>query len=156
MNVKPDEITVGTDGEIVEINEVSLLDVSQSVKLFTKINEEGELLPPLASKKTIKTFPIAKLAESAIGYTVSHQGIVFGSLRGIRIHWSEHRNEGFNVVDHIVDYEFQSVVPIVLQSGKKYIYNISLRRGTIATISPSITDWEVGSTASANGTIVKP
>ena len=38
---------------------------------------------------------------------------------------------------------------VMLESGKKYIYNIELRRSTIAQVIPQIVDWNTGETYKA-------
>ncbi len=82
----------------------------------------------------------------AIGYLKSYNAIAFGQLWAIRITW----HEGTTLepgIRHISTFE----VPIVnesnenireLASGMKYIYNLELRRGTLAVIRTEILPWE--------------
>ncbi len=83
----------------------------------------------------------------ANGYLKSFNAIAYGYLRAIRIYW--HENTGSPAVEHVATYE----VPITtgepdkiplqeLQSGRKYIYNLELRRGTLAVIRTQIVDWQ--------------
>ncbi len=83
----------------------------------------------------------------AIGFLKSFNAIAYGYLRAIRISW--HESTGDPAVEHVSTYE----VPITtgepdniplqeLQSGRKYIYNLELRRGTLAVIRTQIVDWE--------------
>ncbi len=83
----------------------------------------------------------------ADGYLKSFNAIAYGYLRAIRISW--HESTGSPAVEHVSTYE----VPITtgepdkiplqeLQSGRKYIYNLELRRGTLAVIRTQIVDWE--------------
>ena len=81
------------------------------------------------------------------GYLKTFEGIVFGTLKSIRVTWTEPDSN----ITHTAD--VKSVESFELESGKKYIYNIELRRSTIAQVIPQVVDWDSGKTYSAEGTI---
>ena len=84
------------------------------------------------------------------GYLKSFEGIAFGTLQGIRITWKESNDE--NAVKHVATYK--GVKNMTLESGKKYIYNMELRRSLIAQVKAEVVAWEMDQTDySADGTI---
>lgn len=89
--------------------------------------------------------------EAVPGYLKSFEGIAFGTLQGIRITWKESKDE--NAVKHVATYK--GVKNKTLESGKKYIYNIELRRSLIAQVKAEVVAWEMDETDyEADGTIV--
>ena len=101
----------------------------------------------------------------ATGYLKSYNAIAFGELWGIRVTWKEKTGD----IRHVSTFEVpltneastpsstdtsgssdtttpSDSKPIVylrkLQSGYKYIYNLELRRGTLAIIRTQIEDWK--------------
>ena len=88
--------------------------------------------------------------ESVPGYLKSFEGIAFGTLQGIRITWKESKDE--NAVKHVATYK--GVKNKTLESGKKYIYNMELRRSLIAQVKAEVVAWEMDQTNyEADGTI---
>ena len=85
---------------------------------------------------------------TATGYLKSFEGIAFGTLQGIRITWKESNTN----VKHVATYK--GVTNKTLESGKKYIYNMELRRSVIAKVAAEVTPWAIDQTDySADGTI---
>ncbi len=86
----------------------------------------------------------------ADGYLKSFNAIAYGFLRAIRISWHEATPTADNTyIEHVSTYEVPLTtgepdnIPLQeLQSGRKYIYNLELRRGTLAVIRTQIVDWE--------------
>ena len=111
----------------------------------------------------------------ALGYLKSFNAIAFGNLEAIRIKWFEGTPENEGIVhtstyrvpatnamtevlddDDVKDDAEKEVVQLrKLQSGMKYIYNLELRRGTLAVIRTQIVPWEQNSNLvyGVNGTI---
>ena len=111
----------------------------------------------------------------ALGYLKSFNAIAFGNLEAIRIKWFEGTPENEGIVhtstyrvpatnamtevlddDDVKDDAEKEVVQLrKLQSGMKYIYNLELRRGTLAVIRTQIVPWEQNSDLvyGVNGTI---
>lgn len=90
----------------------------------------------------------------------SYERIAFGRLQAIRITWKETDEEGNTV--HVSTYrvpetndQHQSLR--LLESGVRYIWNMELRRGTLAVVRTEIVPWiENQETYTADGMIVKP
>lgn len=76
------------------------------------------------------------------GYLKSFEAIAFGTLQGIRITWKE--SDAADAVVHKAT--FKGVKNLTLESGKKYIYNMELRRSLIAQVTAEIADWEADKT----------
>ena len=76
------------------------------------------------------------------GYLKSFEAIAFGTLQGIRITWKE--SDAADAVVHKAT--FKGVKNLTLESGKKYIYNMELRRSLIAQVTAEIANWEADKT----------
>ncbi len=81
----------------------------------------------------------------AIGFLKSFNAIAFGQLWAIRIKWHEGTEEEHGIV-HTSTFEVpaeneEGINLRQLASGRKYIYNLELRRGTLAVIRTQIIDW---------------
>lgn len=82
--------------------------------------------------------------EKEMGYFKSYEAIAFGRLEGIRLVWKEPGAQG--AVEHHVVYQIPDEDLKTLQSGYRYIYNMELRRGTLALVRTAIRDWYVDET----------
>ena len=88
----------------------------------------------------------------ATGYLKSFEGIAFGTLQAIRITWRESDDE--DAVKHVATFKGLDATHKNLESGRKYIYNMELRRSLIAQVTVFVTPWEVDKTDyQADGTI---
>lgn len=74
-----------------------------------------------------------------IGYIKACNAIAFGQLQAIRITWKE---EGAAIL-HESTFRVADTTLKNLKSGCKYVWNIELRRGTLAIIRTEIVDWIV-------------
>lgn len=119
---------------------------------LTKYTEEQLTDNPFGT-----SFDMFEMGEATTGYLKSFEAIAFGRLEALRITWKERDDEGG--VEHVVTFkipedkdEFRN-----LESGKRYIYNLELRRGTLAVIRAVIDDWipYTEPEYKADGTIVK-
>lgn len=99
------------------------------------------------------------------GFLKSFNCITFGQLQAIRITWKEDDyddpdNAGQKIpgITHVATFRIPDANLVNLQSGMRYIWNIEIRRGTIAIIRTEIIDWELPTdnlhNGSADGTIV--
>lgn len=77
----------------------------------------------------------------ALGYLKSFQCITFGQLQAIRITWKETTDE--DALRHTATFRVSETNLQNLQSGIKYIWNMELRRGTLAVIRTEVEDWIV-------------
>lgn len=121
-------------------------------------DERTELLRPALAEKVdltkyseaqLKTnefgtsFRLFDMAESNImeGYIKGYEGIAYGNLGALRIVWHEDVNNPENDVVHDIIFKITDDKFKVLESGKRYIFNLELRRGTLAVIKAVIDDW---------------
>ena len=87
----------------------------------------------------------------AIGFLKSFNAIAFGMLQAIRITWHE-ETDGAPGIVHVSTFEIAKAdaptgddgnpVDLVnLKSNMRYVYDLELRRGTLAIIRTQILDW---------------
>ena len=132
VNVKNAE---GTNITSDQITGVELLGVSETGYVFTKLNADGTVDPPTASVVDLDIFNDEVLATNkwgtsfemfpttlADGYLKSFNAIAFGTLRAIRVTWSDG-------TEHKATLEVQQT----LASGKMYTYNLSIQHPTAGT-----------------------
>lgn len=170
VNIKNSEdendIPVASD----DLLSVELLGVTRKGYVYVNLNEDGTVHPTDYEEVNSKTVPKEQWVEpygtefkmfertdkltdteKELGYFKSYEAIAFGRLEGIRIRWKEAGADGVthNVIFQIPDDDLKT-----LQSGVRYIYNLELRRGTLALIRTVIKDWTVDETVyTSNGTI---
>lgn len=94
------------------------------------------------------SFEMFTMDAPATGYVKSYNAIAYGQLQAIRITWHEDE-EGS--IKHASTYKIPETKLINLESGVKYIWNIEIRRGTLAIIRTEIVDWELPEDALHNG-----
>ncbi len=116
------------------------------------------------------SFDMFKADEASTGYLKRFEAIAYGQLSALRIHWHELTNakdeEGNDVldaegqpvkvpgIDHIVTFVIPEQDFRELKSGKRYVFNLEIRRGTLALVKTVIDDWvPYEQTYSSNGTI---
>ena len=132
VNVKNAE---GTNITSDQITGVELLGVSETGYVYTKLNADGTVDPPTASEVNIDNFTDEQLATNkwgtsfgmfematTDGYLKSFNAIAFGTLRAIRVTWSDG-------TEHRATLEVQQT----LASGKMYTYNLSIQHPTAGT-----------------------
>ena len=81
----------------------------------------------------------------ATGYLKSYNAIAFGNLWAIRITWHEGTTLAPGIV-HVSTFEVPqtnetNVLLRNLQSATKYVYDLEIRRGTLAVIRTQVLDW---------------
>ena len=147
------------------IKKVELLGVSDTAYVFTELNNAGDVEPTTYKSVDISRYDDAHLQknpygtsfemfdmvdasageEGNYGYPVgalkAYNALTFGQLQAIRITWNE-KEDGTGIVHestyHVADEQLKN-----LKSGYKYIWNIELRRGTLAIVRTVIVDWIV-------------
>ena len=157
------------------IQKVELLGVSDTAYVFTEINEDGEV-----EKTTYKTVDISDYTDEQLlnnqygtsfemfdmydaeaseaenwGYPAGYIKSYNAQLQAIRITWNEEKDG--SGVTHVSTYVVSNEDLKNLKSGYKYIWNIELRRGTLAIIRTEIVDWIVPASDleyESDGTIV--
>lgn len=89
------------------------------------------------------SFGMFPAAETSLGYLKRFEAIACGQLQALRIHWHEIDNtqDDNHGIDHIVTFVIPKDEFRNLQSGMRYVYNLEIRRGTLAVINAEIDDW---------------
>lgn len=102
----------------------------------------------------IETF---KAPEDAVtpGYVSTHEVITFGQVVAIRVTWHETDSEGNTTVTHVVTKKVEKDEERLLPSGQLHIYNLEMRRGTLAIINAEILPWKDGETYTTDGKITE-
>lgn len=77
----------------------------------------------------------------ATGYLKGFEAIAYGNLANLRIVWHENDTEGNPDIYHRVTFPITDDKFKTLKSGKRYIFNLEMRRGTLAAIMAEIVDW---------------
>ena len=153
MNSQEGSVDIKDASEVIS---VELLGVAQKAYVPFSILPNGKIQKPQAEEVDINTgndseygssFSLIARKVAIPGYLKTFEGIAFGTLQRIRVTWTE---PGGTVTHKAI---VNSVTKTTLESGKKYIYNIELRRSTIAQVIPQIVDWNTGKTYNTEGTI---
>lgn len=162
VNLKNSQDTTSVIIGNSQIISVELLGVAEKAYVPYCINADGTLPSVEAEKiniddetynETKKTNPYGSSfslfvrENTTSGYLKTFEGIAFGTIQRIRVTWKEPDND----ITHTAI--LNSVIEQELESGKKYIYNIELRRSSIAQVTPKIVDWGTDGTYKADGTI---
>lgn len=171
VNVKPSaDGSMGASGDLNHAENllaVDLLGVSEEAYVPHTLADDGTLPPPDYKPVNVADYTEAELAANrwgtavqtfemetaAAGYLKSFQAIAFGRLQAIRIYWRETANAAIvHAATHTVEESLTD-----LQSGKRYIFNFELRRGTLAVLQARMEDWTLDSeTYRTDGSIVTP
>lgn len=162
VNLKNSQDTTSVIIGNSQIVSVELLGVAEKAYVPYCINADGSLPSVVAedvnidaekyneTKKTNpygSSFSLFVRENTTSGYLKTFEGIAFGSIQRIRVTWKEPGND----ITHTAI--LNSVIEQKLESGKKYIYNIELRRSSIAQVTTKIVDWSTDGTYKADGII---
>ena len=144
--------------EAGQIKKVELLGVSEEGYISTELTADGALKPAAFKDVVAADYNNEHLAknpygtsfdmfgrsvtedEQAAGMIKAYEAITFGMLHAIRITWEETEAEGGTI--HESTYRVDTDKRL-LQSGVRYIWNMELRRGTLAVIRTEILPWEL-------------
>ena len=102
----------------------------------------------------IETFKAPEYAVTP-GYVSTHEVITFGQVVAIRVTWHETDSEGNTTVTHVVTKKVEKDEERLLPSGQLHIYNLEMRRGTLAIINAEILPWTDGETYTTDGKITE-
>ena len=102
----------------------------------------------------IETFKAPEYAVTP-GYVSTHEVITFGQVVAIRVTWHETDSEGNKTVTHVVTKKVEKDEERLLPSGQLHIYNLEMRRGTLAIINAEILPWTDGETYTTDGKITE-
>lgn len=142
-----------------QIDKVELLGVTNEGYVFTELLPNGEVRPTGYKDVVATDYTDLELEQNPYGTSFnmfartmtqdemdatktikSYECITFGLLQAIRITWHEDDQEGRVV--HDPTYRVGDVSLRNLASGVKYIWNMELRRGTLAVVRTEIIPWE--------------
>lgn len=89
------------------------------------------------------SFGMFQATETSTGYLKRFEAIAYGQLQALRIHWHEQDdtkadNHG---IDHVVTFVIPDAAFRELKSGMRYVFNLEIRRGTLAVVRAEIDDW---------------
>ena len=102
----------------------------------------------------IETFKAPK-DDVTPGYVSTHEVITFGQVVAIRVTWHETDDKGNTTVTHVVTKKVEKDEERLLPSGQLHIYNLEMRRGTLAIINAEILPWTDGETYTTDGKITE-
>ena len=161
VNVKKSADGSVEDLTKVSIKKVELLGVSEEAYVFYEVNAKGEYHAPYAVPVDLRNYKPAELEQNPYGtamklyetteyltdkFLKAYHAIAFGRLSAIRVTWVEmpdgedtpEAKQVQHVVTRKVDTEGR-----VLESAKRYHFNLELRRGELAILEPKIQPWEI-------------
>ena len=162
VNLKNSQDTTSVVIGNSEIISVELLGVAEKAYVPYCINADGTLPTVVTEDINIdeakyndtkksnpygSSFSLFVSDNTTSGYLKTFEGIAFGTIQRIRVTWKE---PDYDVTHTTI---LNSVLEQQLESGKKYIYNIELRRSSIAQVTPKIVDWGTDGSYEADGTI---
>lgn len=156
--VKYDNPQYGTSPSYIRPAVAGIVDITQYTPEQIEDNPYGT------------SFGMFEAAEASTGYLKRFEAIAYGQLSALRIHWHEmtdQLDEEGNVVkdadnkpikvpgiNHIVTFVIPEQDFRELKSGKRYVFNLEIRRGTLALVKTVIDDWvPYGTVYNGNGTI---
>lgn len=148
VNVKAADTSVSLAAG--QIEKVELLGVTTEGYVYTKLNVDGTLNPASfkeeSSNNAFEMFSITPATD----YVSSFNAIAFGKLYAIRVTWHE---AVATTIVHTPTYTL-SGSGLTLESGKRYVYNLSLSRSGLSVINASVADWgqKEGLVYDVNGT----
>ena len=119
-----------------KIKKVELLGVTTEGYVFSRINADGTV--DASTYKNVDNSTSFEMfsTTAADGFLGSYNAIAFGHLYAIRVSWYEGTAE-----EPVVTHTPTLVVNENLVSGKRYIFNLSLSRGSLNVINTNIVDW---------------
>lgn len=153
---------------------VELLGVTEKAYVFTHPSPTGEAIPASYEVVNLKGYELEHLRDNPYGTSfnmfnmgnekeeraiASFNAIAFGRLEAIRITWNESTDK--TGITHAATFKISKDDKgndlNTLQSGTRYIYDMELRRGTLAVIRADIQGWLLDDELqySTSGTIEK-
>lgn len=143
---------------------VELLGVTKTGYVFTELSADGKVRDAAYADINFKEYNEQQLNDNpygtsfdmfdmgeenyALNYLKSFNAIAFGQLQAIRIKWRESGN-GNKI--HKATFRIPETDLINLKSGVRYIWNMEVRRGTLAVIRTEVVDWELADDEAHNG-----
>lgn len=140
------------DLEAQNIEKVELLGVSETGYVYYELDKDGNVHAPTYAPVQARNYTAEwwsdnpygtametyQMNETASGALKSFNCIAFGVLRAIRIHWRENDQDG---TEHVATREVEDKYR-TLMSGTKYVFNVAMRRGTLAVLQADVIKWD--------------
>lgn len=151
-NASDNSVTIQAD----QLMSVELLGVTEEGYVCVDLKENGDIThAPMYKSVDISTYSEEELEhnpygtsfemfekdEAIGGYLKSYDCITFGQLQAIRITWRESLDDDAFI--HTATFRVTEPNLQNLESGVRYVWNMELRRGTLAVIRAEIDDWIV-------------
>lgn len=155
VNLKSDDNSAKIEAD--QILGVELLGVSEKGYVFLDLAEDADTVrnstyepvdPTKFSDEILDDnefgtkFEMFLMDEPAFGFLKSFNAITFGQLQAIRVSWTEDKSNP-NAVVHVATFKIPDTKLINLESGIRYVWNMEIRRGTLAVIRTVIEPWIV-------------
>ena len=151
VNIKGSQDGSTADDGII-VQKVVLQDVASKGYVPYLIKTDGTLAEAYADTNDEAIAFEMFDSQTVPGYIKSFECIAFGTLGTISVTWREPATINEEGIEHTAT--VKSVDHVTLKSGKKYIYNIELRRTAISEVNADITPWKmVSNNQSADGSI---
>lgn len=108
-----------------------------------KVNLAGYTDEQLEANPYGTSFGMFKASEPSTGYLKRFEAIAYGQLQALRIHWHEldDTKADKHGIDHIVTFVIPDAAFRELKSGMRYVFNLEIRRGTLAVVRAEIDNW---------------
>lgn len=161
VNVKKSADGSVEDLTNMSIRKVELLGVSEEAYVFYEVDAQGNYHAPYAVPVDLRDYTAAQLEQNPYGTAMklyetteyltdkflnAYHAIAFGRLSAIRVTWVEmpegDRTPEAKQVQHVVTRKVDTEGR-VLESAKRYHFNLELRRGELAILEPKIQPWEI-------------
>lgn len=161
VNVKKSADGSVEDLTNMSIRKVELLGVSKEAYVFYEVDAQGNYHAPYAVPVDLRDYTAAQLEQNPYGTAMklyetteyltdkflnAYHAIAFGRLSAIRVTWVEmpegDRTPEAKRVEHVVTRKVDTEGR-VLESAKRYHFNLELRRGELAILEPKIQPWEI-------------
>ncbi len=145
----------------MSIRKVELLGVSEEAYVFYEVDAQGNYHEPYAVPVDLRKYSATELEQNPYGTAMklyetteyltdkflnAYHAIAFGRLSAIRVTWVEmpegDRTPEAKRVEHVVTRKVDTEGR-VLESAKRYHFNLELRRGELAILEPKIQPWEI-------------
>lgn len=144
-----------------DIKKVELLGVTEKGYVHTELDKDGKVKPATYQDIDFSKYTEQQLKDNQFGtsfqmfpsdnipydYLSSFNAIAYGQLQAIRITWKEADTD----YEHAATYRIPNTDLMNLKSGVRYVWNIEIRRGTLAIIRTEVVDWELPKDEAHNG-----
>lgn len=121
----------GTSPSYIRTAEAGKVDLTQYTPEQQEANPYGTI------------FDMFKANDVSTGYLKRFEAIAYGQLQALRIHWHEldETRTDKHGIDHVVTFVIPDATFRELKSGRRSVFNLEIRRGTLAVVRAEIDNW---------------